>query len=321
MAALGAAGYAYYSHRQMVKQKAIAENLFYDMKSAGRDIAGVEQSIAARGNPQGQEQVKAYLERRRQMESDYDSFVAGLKIYNRTLTAAGTADPARHAHCSANARWRRRRSICHEVSSYIRKWQIDEAVRRAVEHRQADAATQADRRGVRGPEPAAAVLLSRDAGERLQRGRERPADPMGHRQGHVAVHSRDRRALRSEDRARWRSFARPDPGDDRHNWEKATQRGGALHQGDLFDGCAGVGAAGDGRRYNWGESRVIKLLRSMPANPRERNFWKVLQRYRDRVPKETYDYVLSIVSAAVIGENPRLFGFNFDNPLAVCGPE
>ena len=54
----------------------------------------------------------------------------------------------------------------------------------------------------------------------------------------------------------------------------------------------------------------------MPPNPRERNFWKLLERYRERVPKETYDYVLSIVSAAVIGENPRLFGFNFDNPLA-----
>jgi hypothetical protein len=72
--------------------------------------------------------------------------------------------------------------------------------------------------------------------------------------------------------------------------------------------------------YNWGERRVINLLRSMPANPRERNFWKVLEKYRDRVPKETYDYVLYIVSAAVIGENPRLFGFPFDNPLDVDRP-
>jgi hypothetical protein len=41
----------------------------------------------------------------------------------------------------------------------------------------------------------------------------------------------------------------------------------------------------------------------------------VLAQHRDRVPKETYDYVFYIVSAAVIGENPRLFGFAFDNPL------
>ena len=67
--------------------------------------------------------------------------------------------------------------------------------------------------------------------------------------------------------------------------------------------------------YNWGEQRVIRLLRSMPANPRERNFWKVLEKHREQLPLQTYDYVFYIVSAAVIGEDPRLFGFPFDNPL------
>ena len=52
----------------------------------------------------------------------------------------------------------------------------------------------------------------------------------------------------------------------------------------------------------------------MPANPRERNFWKLLQ--HGDIPKETYDYVLHIVSAAVIGEDPALFGFDFEAPLA-----
>ena len=42
----------------------------------------------------------------------------------------------------------------------------------------------------------------------------------------------------------------------------------------------------------------------------------MIEQFRDRVSGEAYDYVLSIVSAAVIGENPRMFGFEFDNPLA-----
>ena len=67
--------------------------------------------------------------------------------------------------------------------------------------------------------------------------------------------------------------------------------------------------------YNWGEQRVIRMLKTMPANPRERNFWKVLEQHRDQVPPETYNYVMRIVSAAVIGENPKLFGFAFDSPL------
>ena len=33
-------------------------------------------------------------------------------------------------------------------------------------------------------------------------------------------------------------------------------------------------------------------------------------------PQQTCDYVFYITSAAVIDENPRLFGFDFDNPLA-----
>jgi membrane-bound lytic murein transglycosylase D len=45
----------------------------------------------------------------------------------------------------------------------------------------------------------------------------------------------------------------------------------------------------------------------------------VLERHRDEVPKVTYDYVLSIVAAAVIGEDPKLFGFRFSSPLAFDG--
>ena len=68
--------------------------------------------------------------------------------------------------------------------------------------------------------------------------------------------------------------------------------------------------------YNWGERRVIELIRKMPENPRERNFWRLLEDHKKEIPLETYDYVFNIISAAVIGENPRLFGFDFDNPLA-----
>jgi hypothetical protein len=66
--------------------------------------------------------------------------------------------------------------------------------------------------------------------------------------------------------------------------------------------------------YNWGEHRIIERIREMPENPRERNFWQLLKNHQ--IPRETYDYVYYIFAAAVIGENPRLFGFDFDNPLA-----
>ena len=111
------------------------------------------------------------------------------------------------------------------------------------------------------------------------------------------------------------AFPRPDPGDDRHKWEKATGAA-ARYIKEIYSTDAQASGLLVMASYNWGEQRVINMLRKMPANPRERNFWKVLERHRDQVPKETYDYVLYIVSAAVIGENPRLFGFGFDSPLA-----
>jgi soluble lytic murein transglycosylase-like protein len=66
--------------------------------------------------------------------------------------------------------------------------------------------------------------------------------------------------------------------------------------------------------YNWGEGNIIRRIRSMPENPRERNFWKLVEKYE--IPEETYNYVLYIFSAAVIGEKPHLFGFDFEDPLS-----
>ncbi|HTY57788.1 MAG TPA: forkhead-associated protein, partial [Bacteroidota bacterium] len=71
--------------------------------------------------------------------------------------------------------------------------------------------------------------------------------------------------------------------------------------------------------YNWDETKIHEMLNSMPENPRQRNFWSLLARHT--LPEETYDYVFYIISAAVIGEDPRLFGFDFDNPLAHAGPQ
>ena len=107
---------------------------------------------------------------------------------------------------------------------------------------------------------------------------------------------------------------RSDPADERDQFEKAT-KAAARYLKDLYATDAQASGILVMACYNWGETQVLPLVRSMPANPRERNFWRLLAHHRDQIPKETYDYVFYIFSAAVIGENPRLFGFDFDNPL------
>src|ERR1035441_722423 len=115
-------------------------------------------------------------------------------------------------------------------------------------------------------------------------------------------------------------LGRPDPADDRHHYDKET-KAAAAYLKDLYSTDAQASGLLVMACYNWGEDQVLPLVRSMPANPRERNFWQLLRKHREQIPQETYDYVFYIISAAVIGENPRLFGFDFDNPLADAGSD
>ena len=109
-------------------------------------------------------------------------------------------------------------------------------------------------------------------------------------------------------------LGRPDPGDERHNFEKSTEAA-ARYLRYIYLTDAQASGLLVMASYNWGEGKVIPLIQSLPDNPRDRNFWRLLTVYRDKIPQETYDYVFYIVAAAVIGENPQLFGFDFKNPL------
>lgn len=111
------------------------------------------------------------------------------------------------------------------------------------------------------------------------------------------------------------NLRRADMQDERHDFEKST-KAAARYLRDLY----GQQAQGSGvlvmASYNWGESRVSRLIQRLPQNPRERNFWRLLTLYKQLIPKETYDYIFLILAAAVIGEDPAHFGFDFENPLA-----
>jgi hypothetical protein len=81
---------------------------------------------------------------------------------------------------------------------------------------------------------------------------------------------------------------RPDPGDDRDLYDKETQAA-ASYIRDLYGTDAQASGLLVMACYNWGENQVLPMVRSMPANPRERNFWQLLAKHRDKIPQETYD--------------------------------
>ena len=313
LAAIVAGGYAYYGQRQMARQQAVAEELFYAIKSLDVDVANVERRLMASGNTQGQDQVNAYLERRRRMAANYDQFIAGLRPYDRALTPQEQLI-LRVTRLFGEFEMAAPPEYLAEVSSYIRKWQgsgrYATAVARAQDRGYARRiAEEFERQDL----PAQFFYLAMQESN-FDETASGPPTRMGIAKGmwQFVPETASRYGLAIGPLA---GVRRPDAADDRHNWEKAT-RAAAAYIKEIYSTDAQASGLLVMASYNWGENRVIRMLRTMPANPRERNFWKVLEQHRDQVPKETYDYVLSIVSAAVIGENPRLFGFGFDSPLA-----
>jgi soluble lytic murein transglycosylase-like protein len=105
---------------------------------------------------------------------------------------------------------------------------------------------------------------------------------------------------------------RHDPRDERFDTQLATEAA-ARYLRDLYSKEAQASGLLVIASYNWGPTNIRKRIRNLPENPRERNFWQLLKQHN--IPKETHDYVFYIVSAIVIGENPSLFGFDFENPL------
>ncbi len=105
-----------------------------------------------------------------------------------------------------------------------------------------------------------------------------------------------------------------DGGDDRFNMKLATDAA-ARYIRTIYDGAAEGSGLLTMASYNWGPHRIKKRLKTLPKDPQSRNFWELLRRHDD-VPDETYHYVFRIVAAAVIGEDPAFFGFEFAKPLS-----
>jgi hypothetical protein len=312
MVTFAAAGYAIYKHWQEKQQALVAEELFYQMKALDVDLAKLEQRLAP-SDAEGRQQVRGYLDRRRQLESTYDRFLTVLNLYDQRLSEEDRLI-LRITRLFGECELAAPEDYLKEVKNYIRKWQSTGRFARDVK-------------------------LAQDMGYTKPIADELIAQNLPPQYFYLAMQESDFDRFVSGTPTRWgiakgmwqfipetgarygltigplAKIPRADPLDERHNWQKAT-RAAALYIKDIYATDAQASGLLVIASYNWGEQRIIDLLKTMPENPQERNFWKVLEKHRARVPDQTYKYVFSIVSAAVIGENPRLFGFDFDNPLA-----
>jgi pSer/pThr/pTyr-binding forkhead associated (FHA) protein len=313
VAVLAASGYALHERQVAVKQKAFAEDIFYNMKSLDVDIANVEKLVLESNNRQGMDEVKKYQSRRKEMEKSYDKFLTTLRVYDPKMTPQQQL-VLRVARIFGECELAMPPAFMTEINNYIAKWQSSDRLRDAIANANAKGYTAR----------ISEELLAQDLPPQffylaLQ---ESNFDPYISGPETAKGIAKGMWQFIPETAVKYGlqigplvDMRRADTRDDRHHWDRETIAA-AKYLKDLYSTDAQASDLLVMACYNWGEGRVIPLVRSMPPNPRDRNFWRLLSLYRDKIPQETYDYVFYIVSAAVIGENPRLFGFDFDNPLA-----
>jgi soluble lytic murein transglycosylase-like protein len=101
-----------------------------------------------------------------------------------------------------------------------------------------------------------------------------------------------------------------DMADERHDEVKSTEAA-ASHLADLYSSNAAASALLTIASYSSGRDIVLRRLETMPNDPKVRNFW-TFYNSPDWLSAETRDYVMYIFSAALICEQPQLFGFSFE---------
>ena len=311
---LGAGGYAWHVRQQLQARKSSAQELFYTIKALDLDIGNLQrvvQGSAYRGI--GLNEIQKQQVRRRDLEKSYDRFLATLKVYDPKLTPKQKLI-LRVARIFGECEIDMPKDFDAEIDRYIRRWQstdrLSTSIRKARENGYTKQIT--GELLAQGLPPQFLYLALQESGFDPYSSGPMTAKGIAKGMWQFIPETAVKYGLHLGPLV---DLRRPDPADDRHHFDRET-KAAARYLKDLY--CTDAQASGFlvMACYNWGEGRVLPLVREMPDNPRERNFWRLLAKYRERIPQETYDYVFYIVSAAVIGEDPRRFGFDFDSPLA-----
>jgi len=308
-------GVVLFQYTQLEKTKQLAKETFYEMKELELHIADLEAGIERDASASVKAQIAESKRLLAGMRERYDDFVEEVQA-SRIITLGSEDEIILHiARVFGETELDLPDDFVAEVKKYIRKWQATPRLERAIRrlHENGYAPTIYRELTAQDLPPQFIYLALQESSFRYDA--VGPPTRYGRAKGmwQFIPDTAKRYGLTP---GPLQNTGQYDPHDDRHNVAKATNAA-ARYLKYIYRTDAQASGLLVMASYNWGEGNIIKRLRKMPKNPRERNFWKLLRDHR--IPDETYNYVFYIFSAAVIGENPRLFGFDFDNPLAGLG--
>ncbi|HSB85836.1 MAG TPA: transglycosylase SLT domain-containing protein [Ilumatobacteraceae bacterium] len=297
-----AGGVAVWQARRARALRAAAGDLFNTMKSLELDVRRLE----AKTGPD-----RSIRERRARLEAQYDDLLKTLGIYS-DRTPADVKLIYRTVHRLGESEATVPKGFVDEVRKYIKKW---DAAQLQTSLARANAQNL-------GPQVSAILLQHNLPREFFYLALQEsnfdpkaigPSTRFGVPKGlwQIIPPTAEAYGLKLGRLQGERMF---DPSDDRHNVAKSTTAA-ARYLEDIYTTDAQASGLLVMASYNMGETRLLKLIRSMPESPAQRNFWALLEKHRREIPAETYNYVFRVFSAAVICANPKLFGFDFEPPL------
>lgn len=314
MVLVGTLGYAVYQQFQLEQLESLTVDIFYNMKELELQVAKLENTALETGDRRQVAELSAMRAQLTEMESRYDTYLDRVGLFDKDMS-----EEDRHifkvarifGECEVNVP----RGFAKEVKAYIAKWQSSKRLARAIKRAQVNGYTPIVQEVMLEhylPPQFFYLALQESNYERQIVG---PETRFGIAKGiwQFIPATAERYGLKTGPLLDVRRY---DPRDERFDFEKATLAA-AGYLRDIYTTEAQASGLLVMASYNWGENRVRKLINKMPENPRQRNFWELIKKHK--IPEETYNYVYYIFSAAVIGENPQLFGFDFDNPLAPAG--
>ncbi len=303
-------GLGAYQHLMLQKTRELATDMFYSMKSIEVQVARIEDLVRDSDNAELIDEAKARREEVNALEAQYDQFLEELDVLGPDLSEKDRVI-LRVARMFGECELTMPPDFTDVVDSYIQKWQATNQLRQSVQRMQRQNLTELVSQAMLEnhlPPQFLYVALKESGFDNQAIG---PKTRFGIAKGmwQFIPSTARRYGLRTGPLV---ELPIHDPNDDRFKAELATHAA-ARYLRDIYSKEAQASGLLTIASYNWGPNNVRRRIREMPNNPRERNFWKLLEEYE--IPSETYDYVLYIFSAIVIGEDPALFGFDFENPL------
>jgi len=312
LALIAAGGFIQFQKQKLEKMRATAQDIFYLMKTQELQIVHLEDVVLLKADPQQVADLRAKQDKFKGMEKEYDNFVKELGIYGKLSDEDKVI--MKVARIFGECEVAMPPGFADEVKRYIAIWKSSDRLKKAL--------ARAEEKGY------AELIMKVIADNNL---------PPQYFYLALQESNFDEKAVGPPTRfgcakGMWQFIAQTadsfglkigplydqgvyDPLDERFNTLKSTVAA-MKYIRDLNTSYAQASGLLVLASYNWGDGNVRKTIGSLPENPRGRNFWQLLA--QKQIPKETYDYVLLIFSAAVICENPKLFGY--DGFCPVCTP-